>query len=254
MSPLIVKYRRSHLAHGSRRTNNEREELLILSDECNGGQRSVQPAIEAMSNNAAGQVLVALELLEVCPHVGWRPRVISGDALDVLPIALEWVSHDHCIVRAAASQSSRARVQQTKRLCAIRGVLAGVQLAVGLAPCDLGVLRLAVPVLVVLDVEVPSHLRVGLGVELPCRDAVCVALALVVSGFHQEDFEAGHGQTGGQRSSARAGANDHIVVLGFRGGGATGMRMNVSLGAQGDQSEGRDCLEQHLGVVVNERG
>jgi hypothetical protein len=33
------------------------------------------------------------------------------------------------------------------------------------------------------------------------------------------------------------------------------MRMDVSLSAQGDQSEGRECLEQHLGgVAVNERG
>jgi hypothetical protein len=89
-----------------------------------------------------------------------------------------------------------------------------VEVSGGRAVGHLGVLLLALQVLVVVYEVVPAH-RLILGrLQLQGGHLELGRVALVVTRFEQQHLVSCNGQTGGQGTATRAGANHHIVILG----------------------------------------
>ncbi|TKW56379.1 hypothetical protein CTA1_7237 [Colletotrichum tanaceti] len=118
------------LAHGRGGRDDERQQLAVLDDERQGRERGAEPAAVAVADDARGQVHVPLELLEVGPHPGRRPRVVAGQGRHLGPVAVMGVDRDEGVVAGAAAQGAGARVPDAEGLRLGWGVQADVEAAV----------------------------------------------------------------------------------------------------------------------------
>ncbi len=109
---------------------------------------------------------------------------------------------DHRVVRRAASERGRARIEHA----AARGV-------------ELRIERLARGIAVVLHVEIPAHGRVLARERVEARHGVVVGQPLggrlerIAARLDEEDAHAFLGEARRQRAAARARADDDIVPL-----------------------------------------
>ncbi len=150
------------------------------------------------------QVLRVLDATEVrVAHVRRRPRRVLGEVRDVVPVAGVRVDRDHRVVRRAAAERARARVEH-----ALGGLLR-VERGLGLIG-------------VVIDEVVPAHrgvlgrLRVQrrhlVGDVERLRLVLRVLAALIVAGLEEEDRVAADREVRRERSAAGAGADDDVLV------------------------------------------
>lgn len=109
-----------------------------------------------MSDNRVGKVLAALHLLEVGAHLARRPRIVTRQRGDVVPVAIMRIDGDQSIVRSAAAESASPRVEDAQHLRSSWGVLTGLDIATGRPPLHLGVALCSRVIAIVLDEVVPS--------------------------------------------------------------------------------------------------
>lgn len=192
----------TYLSLGCRGRDDERKQLLILDDQAQAGEGSLQPTAETVADNRARQILALLELLEVVAHLGRRPGVITSQFLDVLPVVVEGVDRDHGVVGGTSTQSASTRVQHSERLSVGRRRQADVLLAVGLAVHHLGVPLLTLEVGVVVDKVVPCLRLVLCALQHQSRDLRGDVVSCIATGLDQEDLVAGEGKTGCERGAA----------------------------------------------------
>ena len=175
----------------------------LLQVEQVGDHVGGEPALEAVAGLRVRLLDVAapLDPLEDASHPIRGPRLVIrvvrlGDPGDLLPVAVVRVDGDQGVVRRAAPQGPGAGVQDALALHVLGIVLVALSRRIG----------------VVLDEEIPAHLRVlcRLGVE---RRDVVVQVLVFVAGLDQKDLEPRAGKVGGDRSAAAARANDDIIEL-----------------------------------------
>jgi hypothetical protein len=197
-----VRVEATNLALSSCSRDDEREQLLVLDDQAEAGEGSLQPAAEAVADDRVGQILVLLELLEVVAHLGRRPGVVASQLLNVLPVVVEGVHRDHGVVSGTSTESASTGVQHSEWLSVGRRRQTDVLLAVGFTVDHLGVSLLALKIGIVVDKVVPRLRLVLCALQHHGRDLRCDVVSCIASGFDQKDFVAGKGKAGCERSAA----------------------------------------------------
>lgn len=157
-SDSVENESKNALTHGSSSRDDQREELQILDDQVQRGQRCSKPTVEAMANDAARQVSVPLQLLEVRLHVLGVPRAIASESSNIGPVGIVREDRDECIVSCASTKSTTARIQDTQSLSILGRLATNVQTTIRLLVCHLRIALLLVEVGVVVDEVVPAGL------------------------------------------------------------------------------------------------
>jgi len=136
-SDSVEKESNKVLTHGSSSGDDQGQELEILDDQVQRGQRCTEPTVEAMPNDAARQVPVPLQLLEVGLHVLGAPRAIASESSNVGPVRIVRKDRDECIVSCASTKSTTARIQDTQSLSILGWLATNVQATIRLLVCHL---------------------------------------------------------------------------------------------------------------------
>lgn len=157
-SDSVEKESKKVLTHGSSSRDDQGKELEILNDQVQRGQRCAEPTVVAMANDAARQVPVPFQLLEVRLHVLGAPRAIASESSNVGPIGIVRKNRDECIVSCASTKSTAARIQDTQSLSILGRLATNVQATIRLLVCHLRILFLLLEVGVVVDEVVPAGL------------------------------------------------------------------------------------------------
>jgi hypothetical protein len=222
-----------------------RDDLLVAEGERRVGEGRVQPAVEAVpaavdvlvahqrqSGEQPGQpgvarqhagpalVVAGLQLLEPAAHLRRPPAAVAGGRSDAVPVGVVRIDGDHRVVRGAAAERARARVEDA--------VLLGHEL---LVPLLLGA------VVEVADVDGPAHPGVLARAAVEGRHPVVVVLG-VESGLQEQHPVAGLGQVRRDRTAAGPGAHDDEVER-LRVGWESVGRESIGRESVGRQAHGR---------------
>src|SRR5262245_14851196 len=160
-------------------------------------------------------VMTVLHTLEVLAHVLCLPRGIARQVGKIVPILVMGIHCDHGIVGCTATQRPRSRIEYP-------------WLSVDLAMLDVFLLLLIIAVM--SDPEIPANSITLRGNSVEAGDIVIVRQAdslgvppnaaghflRVASGFQNNHFVAGLGQSRGNRPTAGARADDNKFIVVFR--------------------------------------
>src|SRR5215467_4507984 len=200
------------------------EEGPVVEHGLRDGLLSMEPALPAVARGIDADlgeqairppVVTVLELLEVAAHAPGAPGGVPGEALDVLPVGVVGIDHDHGVVGGAAAQRARARIEDA--------VDAGAVPVVAI----LRILLLARLAAVVAHEEVPGHrvvlaseavegwhiVVVGHPVAVGIEGIAATKLAGIAPRFEQDHGVPGLRETGGHRAPARPRADDDILAI-----------------------------------------
>lgn len=165
-----------------------------------------------MSDDAAGQVAVALELLKVLAHVAGHPGVISGQSGDIIPVLLGRKDGDQSVVLGATTESASSRIENALSYRTFRRIQAGVVLArwseIGHLGVTLGLLFIGI----VVDEEVPLDRVISAGIGVQSWNLNLSVGTVILAGIDEQDAIASKSKASCKWRTTRTRSDDDVLV------------------------------------------
>lgn len=199
-------------AHGSGSSNNKRQNLQVFGNQQNRGDSSLQPTSVTMSDNTAGQVAVALELLEVLAHVAGHPRVVSSQSGNIVPIFLGGKNGDQSVVLGTTTKSTSSRIEDTLSYRSFRRVQARVVFSRG---SEIGHLRVTLSlrlVGIVVDEKVPLDGVISARIGVQSWNLDLSVGTVILTSVNEQDAIASKSKTSCKRGTTRTRSDDDVLV------------------------------------------
>ena len=156
-----------------------------------------------IGSTALPHIVATLDAFEIFAHAAGRPRSVACQLRDVFPIAVVRRDKNHRVMGGASAKRPGSQVKYAWR----RRALIFSRSRIALFACALAFWFAIMP-----DVEIPSHVRM-FGRHSVKRRHLVIDGFVAAAGFQHQNPITRLGKIGGNRTAARPGPYDDIVVF-----------------------------------------